>query len=355
METGIATIAPAVSTQAQSCALEAKLLTEAPGEWAQVLAGCANVPVAYTPEMVRYQSAYMTDAGCEHSDCSLVLFNDRKPVAVWPLSTHRQDGVWRFGSQESSVRPPLFADWVGDNTRKTLNERCLLLLETLAQPLEIATWRGTLSPRGGSLDSWYRRVMERGATTSVGHELWIDLSRPLEDIRLNIRKSFRPLISKGLKLWKTSLAYGQLEPGAFEAFRQFHIAVAGRETRSKLTWDLQEKMILDRQAFLVQLHDQTDRLVAGGLFHLSATEAFYGVGVYDRDLFDLPLGHVVQMKAIEQMKELGLKWYYVGSRPYPADSNAPSPKELSISHFKEGFATHMFASFQTVCPLQKHS
>jgi uncharacterized Fe-S cluster-containing MiaB family protein len=68
----------------------------------------------------------------------------------------------------------------------------------------------------------------------------------------------------------------------------------------------------------------------------------YGVGAYKRELFDRPIGHGVQMKAIEFLKEKGCQWYEIGRRCYPVDRIKPTEKELSISHFKEGFATHKF-------------
>ena len=36
------------------------------------------------------------------------------------------------------------------------------------------------------------------------------------------------------------------------------------------------------------------------------------------------------------------QWYEIGRRCYPIDRIKPTEKELSISHFKEGFATHKF-------------
>jgi len=39
---------------------------------------------------------------------------------------------------------------------------------------------------------------------------------------------------------------------------------------------------------------------------------------------------------------LGCKWYEIGQRPYLIDMFPPTEKELSISHFKEGFVTNYF-------------
>jgi lipid II:glycine glycyltransferase (peptidoglycan interpeptide bridge formation enzyme) len=70
------------------------------------------------------------------------------------------------------------------------------------------------------------------------------------------------------------------------------------------------------------------------------------VGVYDRKLFELPLGHLVQYSAIKEMKRRGLRWYKLGSMALPHLKSDLSEKEISISHFKEGFATHFIPYYQ---------
>ena len=85
----------------------------------------------------------------------------------------------------------------------------------------------------------------------------------------------------------------------------------------------------------------------GGGFHVASDdEGSAAVAAYNRDLFDRPLGHAVQMRAIRELKERGCKWYYLGERCYPKQTPMPTEKELKISHFKEGFSTHTFPRFE---------
>ena len=105
-------------------------------------------------------------------------------------------------------------------------------------------------------------------------------------------------------------------------------------------------MIKAGAAFFVYLRDPSDqRMVGGGLFQITRDECVYAVGAYDRDLFDKPLGHVVQYSAMEKAIALGLKWTKIGYRPFPGDLPAPSGKEISIGEFKQGFSTHTFPRF----------
>jgi hypothetical protein len=43
------------------------------------------------------------------------------------------------------------------------------------------------------------------------------------------------------------------------------------------------------------------------------------------------------------LKEKGCKTFHVGQKMTLLDENVPTDKELSISHFKEGFAGYVYA------------
>ena len=79
------------------------------------------------------------------------------------------------------------------------------------------------------------------------------------------------------------------------------------------------------------------------MFVYSEDTGSYAVGAYNRELFSKPLGHAVQMKAIEILKNKGLSWYEIGNKHLNIDKTPPTEKELSISFFKEGFATDVLA------------
>ena len=97
--------------------------------------------------------------------------------------------------------------------------------------------------------------------------------------------------------------------------------------------------------FIVTLRDERESLVGAGYFSASAHEGVYGVGVYDRSLFAKPLGHVVQLYAIQELQRRGCKWYHIGTRRFPGEGTAATEKDLSIGAFKHGFSTGTFPSF----------
>ena len=170
----------------------------------------------------------------------------------------------------------------------------------------------------------------------------------MEDIKASIRKSYKPLISSGLKQWAIELM-DERNDVIWQEFRRLHLQVSGRVTRSDETWENQHRSIETGNEILIYLRNSDNRMVGGGLFNLTKDEGSYSVGVYDRSLFDKPLGHVVQFKAIEEMKNRGLRWYSIGKRFYRTDTPIPTQKEISISEFKHGFATHLFPKYCLIC------
>lgn len=336
----------------EEAGLDARWREQQEADWESVLDGVEQVPVIYLQNFVVYQEVYMCDASVSFVSLSMVLYNDQKPVGVWPFCI-LSDGIeWKCGSNDGPVAPPLFIDTLPEKSRKTILDKCLQTIERTCKRVGQPRWQGVESIREQGAGLWHRKNMENGATLAVSHELYVDLAWPMEEIRRNMRKSYKSLINAGQKLW-TIEVIDAIENNVFNEFRELHCQVAGRVTRSLATWNLQEQAIKDKNAFLVILRNQAGIMVGGGLFYHSNSEGLYAVGAYDRSLFEFPLGHVVQIKAIEKMKELGLKWYKIGTRPYDGDGQVSTDKEMSIGRFKEGFATHIYFKVITNCDVNE--
>ena len=326
--------------------LEVKPAQSALEEWDQVLGAAADVPVAYTLSMVGFLSEYIAEKSDEFHDLSVVIYHDNKAAAVWPLCIRQTHGTWICGSNAGNVISPLFAAWVARKSQKSILRKSSAAITEICWMYASSTWSACtfLGPQGASL--WHRRVMEDGGIIqSIQHLMYVDLSLELDAIKVYFRDSYKNLITQGLKRWSVEVLTA-VSPRGFEEFKNLHEAIAGRVTRSKRSWDLQEQAINNSQAFLVTLRDGGYKMIGGGLFHVSRVQGLYAVAAYDRNL---PLGHVVQWKAIEHMKTLGLRWYRIGERPFREDGRNTA-KQVNIGRFKEGFATHIFLELEVARP-----
>lgn len=322
-------------------------------EWEGTAARAAYLPVDYSSAMMDYQLCYWNGNAKPTSDLSLVLHHDNRPCALWPLSvSHGEEGELRIGSSGGALRPPLFIAELAAKTVKSMTTKSLAALNRFCLDNGISGWESAESFIDASgLSDWHDKAMQQGGTATLRHELFIDLTRSMAEIKAGFRKSYKALITSGGKLWNVHLL-AQADAALWEEFRCLHLSVAGRATRSLDSWEAQHQAIAAGGAFFVYLRDETGRMVGGGLFHVTRDECEYAVGAYDRNLFDKPLGHVVQYHAIEEMKRRNIRWYKLGPRFYPADVPHPTQKELSIADFKQGFASHIFARFDIRYPVQ---
>lgn len=321
------------------------LATESPALWKATLDNCDYVPVAYTHESMAYNVAYLRSGGANCGDCSLIWHWNGAPCGVWPLSFAVGAEGTTLHSHGTPILPPLFASGTPDSIRKRL---CRASVALTARACEIL---GNQSLNASNpflhqseLGVWHDEWMLRGASCSNSHQLFLDLRPSLAAIKSGFRKSYKSLINSGRREW-TVTVLDTPDSSIWAEFAQLHLDVSGRKTRSDETWALQLRQIAVGEALLVLLRDGEGKMVGGGFFQFSRDEALYAVGAYDRKLFPKPLGHVVQATAIEELKRRNIRWLKLGRRFFSSDFPTPTEKEVSISEFKSGFSSHLFAEF----------
>ena len=267
-------------------------------------------------------------------------------MGIWPLSVSERNGAATLSTFGMPVLQPLFIAEFPTRTCKKYTFECLRVAQSLAAGLKMHQWcseAGFLNQMG--IGAWQLLSMERGATCAVRHELFVDLRETLGDIKAKFRRSYRSLVTSGEREWRVQILQSPGDLSVWDEFRALHAKVSGRVTRSQDSWRVQHEALVSDESFLVVLRNADGDMVGAGYFMCSADEGLYAVGAYDRSLFDKPIGHVVQYRAIEELKRHGCKWYRIGTRHYSSEEPSPTEKELTIAHFKEGFSSHVFPSF----------
>ena len=119
--------------------------------------------------------------------------------------------------------------------------------------------------------------------------------------------------------------------------RDFHRAVSGKATRDDRTWELQFEMVREGESYAV-LGRLAGRLAAATLVTHGSRSAYYGVGIYDRELMaqGKPIGHASVFRAILHARSLGLREFLLGEVTVRGDQKADN-----IAQFKKGFATRV--------------
>jgi len=169
------------------------------------------------------------------------------------------------------------------------------------------------------------------------HKINIDI--PLDKIKKNFRKGHISAIKwleKNIAL--KILDSTNVSDNDISNFRNLHIKTAKRETRSRHSWNIQQKMIEQNEAFAVFGY-KNNKLISASLFQHSKSKCFYSVGVSDRSEFTKPVSHLLIYHAIKKAKELGCKEFDMGEQIFDSQYKA---KESNISSFKRGFGGDTF-------------
>ena len=254
---------------------------------------------------------------------------------MFPLILHKKDGAWVLSAEGVNLIRPLFINNIAKKTKKRLEKTIIKTIFDISKKLNINVVK--VFEFDDKLSTWYLLWLDKANKVFVTHHLMIDLEPSLEEIKSGFRKSYKPLVNKALREYDISACQEDIE-SLFEEFRLLHLHIAGKQTRSLKSWKDQQELIENDEAFLVSVRDK-DTLVGAGFFTYTKDIGSYSVGAYKRELHNKSIGHGVQMKAIEFLKKQGCKKYYIGQKITQLDIIQPTDKEVSISHFKEGFAS----------------
>ncbi len=314
-----------------------------PYKWSEILKNSSNNPsIFHQLNRVKYHVAYHSENASV--DLSMILYEKQRTIGIMPLMVHKdENNKWVLSSNGEDIVEPIFEKTIGKKVKKKFETEILSLIFDISRQLGIKKCR-FVNTELFKLSDWYVDLLEFADDTFMSHQLYIDLSLSIEEIKSKFRRSIKSIINKGLRDWKIQVHENPTNE-LFDSFRLLHKSVAGKATRPIQSWNIQKQQIECKESFIITASDYNDCLVGAGLFVYSKNFAEYASGVYKRELFDKPFSHAVQMKAIETLKKKGLKWYELGQKYLTIDKNKKpaTKKELSIAHFKEAFSTHTFA------------
>lgn len=315
------------------------------------------VPFHYLQRWKAFDSAHLASSGSFTTNMLIVFVENGETKSCWRLDLSEIDGRLRLGTKATHVLAPIFSNECTAKYKKKITKSCIDIAQAVSEKNAVAQWcSADCGPTATGVSSWHTLLRKQGKDCHVKYDMYVNLGLEMSEIKASFRSSYKSLVNQGERLWNCNVLDSGDE-SQWNEFHALHTAVSGRETRSQATWDVQFQMICNQSGFSVLLRDESGTLVGGGFFAHSRDEGIYFSGAYDRDLFPLPLGHVVQAKAISVLKDRGVRWYLLGTMEHESGQIPSSTKEASISYFKEGFATHIFPRYiltDTTLRSEKH-
>lgn len=288
----------------------------------------------HQPAHAEYYREY---SGGPATDCSVVFLHDGRPVyGLQMAEIPKSDGAelsWlgrpilllQDRSLEASVRQK-----VGKDLKAWFSTQLQL------RRIRRLHFRDYLVD--GEISYFGRLLLDLGARAAPYFTQVVDLSSGNDVVWKTVAKGSRWGINWGRNNMILSvLDRSNVAASDMEAFRALHIDAAGRETRSRRSWEMQLEMIQRSEAFMVFGVIGGD-LVSGALFSHSPRTCIYGVSASRRDLFDKPISHAIVWAGIEQAARIGCREFELGKQVFPGqDADTLTKKELDISNFKRWF------------------
>lgn len=338
------------------CGLQLIFECRGDSKWDAIINNCSYSPTLYTKANISYELAYQEGHGGKWLDMSCTIMWGKDDAAIWPITLSQRDSQILITSQGQPLLPPLFSETIKRSVRKEITKSCVNFLAMLSEFFQIEEIISS-DPFTNSLglSEWNLLLSVSGAECTIHYDLYLQIHSSIDLILMGFRRTLRDYIKEGQKLWQHGILSADSESidKVWQEFQDLHLEASGRLTRSIKSWDLQKKAIIDNNAFLVFLRSDNGRMIGGGYFTFSRDEGVYSVAAYDRSLFKLPIGHLVQYIAIENFIKREIPWYKLGNLPFPSEKPKPSEKELSIAVFKKQFSSHVFPNFKFICQLNK--
>lgn len=327
--------------------VQSKSYKQDPAAWDSLLAAD---PLQYPFGMLLdqdYSAAFASQWAFE--DLSMLAIVDGQPAAGLQLTMGRMDQ----GDQEMNFygRPAFLRinRAVGETNLAKAERDLADAFLTLHQSHTEPPLRFLEMSHGGVLSDFAVSLLKAGAIATPVYKQLINLQSSEEDLRRDVRKSYKSLISWGEKnLAITIYDQSNITPAIMDQFRQLHITVVGKETRSPLTWELQYRQIAAGQSFAV-MGELDGALVTAALFLCSPLSCIYGVSASIRELFDKPLSHALIWRGILEAKRKGCSVFEMGEL-LQLYANGYSDKEKTISTFKRGFGGQAGVQLKIIWP-----
>lgn len=296
-------------------------------------------PHSHTPSALAYYSQRPQDSGLSVVDVSFVVASRGEPRFAYlgafvddcqrvDLKAYEIPGVCLADPAKVSPSPALDL-FLSEFERLTTSANGAVLLRDYLQS-------GLLSPVT-------QYLLREGAKLKTHTFQMIDLGRDEPELWRDVRRSYRSLINGGRKNLRLEFVDASSEDWEkMNAFRELHIRVAGRETRSVESWRSQYRWVTEGSAFLL-LGWLGEELVTAGMFTFTSSMCTYFSSASRRDLFEKPMFHTLMWHAMMRAKELGCRWFDVNEKYFPNNPivACDDDKLMSISDFKMGFGGHL--------------
>ena len=305
-----------------------------------------KIPLRYEPSVIEYYRRYFpSGANSKVTDLALPNVN-----GYWPMAISEIGSINYLSTNGSCVFPPIFSSDLSSKVQAKLARMCFDLLTEISRTSrefeigELEVHQDHL----GSVHIWQECILEEKLDFDFYLDNVLDLRNPYSQIINNFSDSTRYDIRKGSEKFIYRIPSIEEISTDFDRYRALHLEVAGRITRSPITWEMQKSRLQQDEALLILAEDvDNGNLISGSYFEFNGYEAIYASSATNRSYFNTSVNHGMQALAIESFVDRGILYYLLGEQFSPAKTDE---KNQNIPKFKARFASHRESRIKVKLP-----
>jgi len=294
----------------------------------------------HTSDWINFIFEYQLNS--EAKNLSFSIQEKGKILAIIPLILEvkkiENNSISGFYFSDWATPLPALSNNLSSSDKEKVYQIILKEIDRLSQKNSVSISRFVLSPLSITFLNKKYSLIDKIFSSFNYHDInissqIIDLSKPLNELRKNLRHGHKADITRGEKTLSTSVFdSSNITPEIFDQYISLHKKRFSSSDRPSSTFNSMFKLIKNSRNFIVFAF--LDKIPVGAsYFYTFKNNAFYGSACNDPDITNLPVSHVIQWSAIKYMKDKQMKFYEIGHQPYWS----PNKKQLGISHFKKGF------------------
>jgi hypothetical protein len=276
---------------------------------------------------------------------SFLCLHEGSVAAICPLIAENRargtESVREFSSGGDAGPAPAIADSLSDKMRRRVLQGVYGQIDELAGQLQVARASFRMSPLAPAF--WKSTTprpnpfLKQGfCDVSLATQV-LDLTGDEQQLLREMRKGHRADVTRaGKMLQAVVLDQDNITPEGFERYRLLHQKAAGRVTRPLATFQMMYEWI--RAGFAALCAASLDGKDVGfALLNVYKDGAYYTSSCEDPEHNHLPIGHLLQWRAMQWLKLHAIRRYEIGLQLYSQPHLVVSEKERRISFFKRGF------------------
>lgn len=273
---------------------------------------------------------------------SFFVMKNGRAAAICPLILEENNRVKEFSYLRSFGFLPALSNYLTKKEREQVMKFSFERIDFLARENGVKRTSMRCAVLNPSFietrEQSYNHTMRFGYLDNSLNTQVIDLRRPLDEVRRDVRHGHDADIDKASKVLRSEIFdHSNITKEVFDGYLSLHHGDKGRLKRKEITFDMMYGWIKENNAFLIGAKKE-GKFVGFSYFYCFKNNVYYGSACNDPEAGNLPVAHFIQWSAIQWMHEKKFKFYETGWQYYANTlSDFPTKKEVDISRFKRGF------------------